>query len=164
MQFEPTLTQSNAQPQISQVTMVNSYSLDQHSANWANPSAKLESASSITASLFSLQASILNQLMVHARLVHHYARNVTLRIPVNAPVVLKMSFFMHMDAYLLSNAQWVRMQTAQLGSVKLAHWDVHLVVSLLTWSAWLVQKVLSCTSLNVWCDAQRVPSASIPTG
>lgn len=70
--------------------------------------------------------------MVHARLVHHYARNVTLRIPVNAPVVLKMSFFMRMDAYLLSNAQWARMQTAQLESVKLAHWDVHLVVSLLT--------------------------------
>ena len=39
---------------------------------------------------------------------------------------------MRMDAYLLSNAQWVRMQTAQLKSVKLAHWDVHLVVSLLT--------------------------------
>lgn len=43
-----------------------------------------------------------------------------------------MSFFMRMDAYLLSNAQWVLMQTAQLESVKLAHWDVHLVVSLLT--------------------------------
>ena len=144
--------------------MVTSHSLDQRSANWANPATKLNSASSITVSLFSLQASILNHLMVHALSVHHCARSVTLQIPVNAQVVLQASFFMHMDAYLLSNAPWARMQTAQLGSVKLAHWDVHRVVSLLTWSAWLVQKVLSCTSLSVWYDALRVPSASIPTG
>ena len=150
-----------AQPRISRVTMVTSYSLDQRSAKWA---IKTRQCILNHASLFSLQASILNHLMAHARLVHHCARNVTLQIPVNAQVVLKASFFMHIDAYLLSNAQWARMQTAQLGSVKLAHWDVHRVVSLLTWSAWLVQKVLCCTSLSVWYDALRVPSASIPTG